>query len=104
MALNYDISLQSNDLYIDPATGDFTISESDEQHIIDTLAAFPGWWKENPQDGVGIFQYQNSSGQEQVLQRSIKIQLQSDGYQVNNPSVTRNSNGQLVVQPNAIKV
>jgi hypothetical protein len=102
--LNHDIALFNNDLYIDPNTGDFMIAESDEQHIIDTLAAFPGWWKENPQDGVGLFQYENSSGQEQVLQRVIKIQLQSDGYQVNNPSVSRDTSGSLIVQPNAIKV
>lgn len=104
MALNYDIALQQNDAYIDPGTGDFLIVASDEQHIIDTINAFPGWWKENPSDGVGLFQYENSSGQEQILQRVIKIQLQSDGYQVSNPIVRRDSSGELIVQPNAIKV
>ncbi|QTE37468.1 hypothetical protein J3L18_30960 [Mucilaginibacter gossypii] len=104
MALNFDVALFNNDLYIDPSTGDFVFAESDEQHIIDTIAAFPGWWKENPADGVGLFQYENSSGQEQVLERSIKINLQGDGYQVNNPSVTRDASGNLVVQPNATKV
>lgn len=103
MALNYDLALFNNDLYIDPDTGDFAIVESDEQHIIDTIAAFPGWWKQNPADGVGLKAYESSSGQEQVLQRSIKIQLQSDGYQVNNPQVTYNADGELVVRPNAIK-
>jgi hypothetical protein len=103
MANSYDIALINNDLYIDPSTGDFVFAESDEQHIVDTIAAFPGWWKENPTDGVGIMAYQNSSGQEQVLQRAIKIQLQSDGYQVNNPSVSRSEAGELVVNPNAIK-
>lgn len=104
MALNFDIALFNNDLYIDADSGDFVIAPSDEQHIIDTIAAFPGWWKENPDDGVGLMAYENSSGQEQVLQQSIKIQLQSDGYQVNNPSVARDAAGELVVKPNAIKL
>lgn len=102
--LNYDIGLYNNDLYLDPDLGDIVIAASDEQHVIDNIAAFPGWWKENPADGVGLFAYENSSGQEQVLQRSIKLQLQADGYQVDNPSVKRNADGELVVTPNAIKV
>jgi hypothetical protein len=91
-------------LYIDPLTGDLQIGESDEQHIMDTIAAFPGWWKENPADGVGIFAYENSSGQQQVLARNIKQQLQSDGYQCNNPIITQSANGGLIIDPNATKV
>lgn len=103
MALNYDIGLFNNDAFIDPNVGDFDISPSDEQHIIDNIAAFPGWWKEFPQDGVGILQYENSSGQEQVIGRQVKLQLQSDGYQVTNPVITQSANGNLSIQPNATK-
>lgn len=104
MALNYDLALVDNDLYIDPVTGDFVISESDDQHIIDNIAAFPGWWKQYPPDGVGIFQYENSSGQEQSIQRVIKIALQNDGYQVDTPEVTKSVSGKLTIRPNAVKI
>lgn len=103
MAVNQDIYLLGDDLYIDPVTGDFIISVSDVQHVQDNIIAFPGWWKENPQDGVGIFAYQKSSGQQQVLSRVIKQQLQADGYQCTNPVVTQMPDGTLNVQPNAIK-
>lgn len=104
MAANNDLFLIGNDLYIDPFAGDFIIEVSDSQHVQDTITAYPGWWKESPADGVGIFGYQNSSGKQQVLSSSIKKQLQSDGYQCNNPIITQGANGLLKVQPNAIKV
>ena len=89
-----------DDLYIDPFTGDFVIGASDEQHIKDTVNAFPGWWKQYPADGVGAMRYLGSAGQIQALARSIKLQLQSDGYQVNNPQVSHIA-GQLIINPDA---
>ncbi|MEI8111181.1 MAG: hypothetical protein WCH59_09350 [Chitinophagia bacterium] len=97
--MNQDIALQNNDLYI--TSGDFAVIESDTQHIADTINSFPGWWKENPADGVGVFAYLNSSGQEQTLKRAIQIQLTSDGYKVSNPQVSTDASGQLTVTPNA---
>jgi hypothetical protein len=102
MAINYDLALENNDLMI--VNGDFFIAESDEQHIIDNISAFPGWWKENPADGVGILQYQNASGSEQEIAKKIKIELQSDGYQVTTPSVYFDASGELIINPNATKV
>lgn len=103
MAANFDLFLQDNDLLIDGQAGDFLIAVSDDQHIMDNIAAFPGWWKEDPADGVGVFAYQNSSGQLQVLGRIVKQQLQADGYQCNNPLITQSPDGELILQPNAIK-
>jgi len=94
---NQDFALSGNDLLIQ--NGDFAIAESDAQHIADTLNAFPGWWKENPADGVGVFQYLNSAGEEQTLRRSIQIQLQSDNYPCS-PIVRTDSTGLLTVNPN----
>lgn len=74
---------------------------SDIQHVEDTINAEPGWWKENPADGVGIRSYLNSSGQEQILKRAISVQLRSDLYQVENPSVKFSTDGKLVINPNA---
>lgn len=101
MALNYDISLLNNDLLIQ--NGDFVIAESDEQHIVDTINAFPGWWKEDVADGVGLLQYVKSSGKQQEITRSVKIHLQSDGYQVSNPTVTLDPDGLMIINPNAKK-
>ena len=97
--MNYDFALSGNDLLIQ--NGDLAIAESDTQHIADTINAFPGWWKENPQDGVGIFAYLNSGGQEQTLKKTMMIQLTSDGYTLNNPTVSTDANGNLSVTPNA---
>lgn len=97
--MNQDFALQNNDIYI--TGGDFAVTESDTQHIADTINAFPGWWKENPQDGVGVYAYLGSPGQDQALKRSMQIQLTSDGYKVSNPTVEINSAGQLTVNPNA---
>lgn len=83
--------------------GDFLLGDSDEQHIQDTINAFPGWWKENPGDGVGAMQYLNSSGTEQSLTRAIKLQLQSDGYNVNNPQAVLTGK-QLIITPNATAI
>lgn len=102
MALSQDIALEDEDLLI--INGDLAISYSDEQHVADTINAFPGWWKENPADGVGIFGYLNSAGQEQALSRSVKIQLQSDGYQVANPSLSIDNSGTITINPNATRV
>ena len=90
----------NDDLYIDPVTGDFAIALSDEQHIKDNINAFPGWWKQYPADGVGAMQYLGSAGQVQALARAIKLQLQADGYQVNNPKISY-SGGQLIINPDA---
>jgi hypothetical protein len=96
---NQDFALYGNDLLIQ--NGDFAIAESDPQHIADTINAFPGWWKENPADGVGIFQYINSGGQEQTIRKNLIIQLKSDGYTVSNPKVDVDSSGKITITPNA---
>ena len=98
--MNQDFALSNNEISI--KNGDFVISESDNQHIADTLNAFPGWWKENPADGIGLFSYYNSSGQEQALKRAIQIQLTADGYKVSNPQISVDANGGLIVNPNAV--
>jgi len=85
------------------ANGDFVLSDSDTMHIEDTIVSHPGWWKQYPTDGVGISYFVKSTGQEQVLARSIKLQLELDGYQVDNPIVSF-INEKLTINPNAIRV
>ena len=97
MDLRYDIAIKENKLFIRDV--DFVIAQSDQQHIIDTTAAFPGWWKEHPLDGVGILKYEQSPSTLPEISRKIRIELQSDEYIVNNPIVTI-ENGLLTVDPN----
>jgi hypothetical protein len=102
MAENKDIGLFKNEPYI--VDGDFVSALSDEQHVMDTIAAFPGWWKENPPDGVGLFSFLHSAGKEGKLKRSIKINLLSDGYQSDAVSVVNDPAGNLKIVPNAEKL
>lgn len=102
MAINADLNINNNDIFI--INGDFIIAESDEQHILDSLNSFPGYWKQNPLDGVGIRQYQNAVGIEQDLARKINVELASDGYQSAGAIVAFDATGRLNVNPNAYKV
>lgn len=100
MITRYDIQLDdSNNIIIE--NQDFEWGVSDNQHQEDSINAFPGWWKENFSDGIGVSGYINSDGQEQILARAIMIELESDLYDVQNPSVSFNASGQLVISPNA---
>ncbi len=100
-----DLKLDSDgDLYINPNSGDLEIGFSDKQHIKDILTSNIGWWKEFPLVGVAIQSYLNSSGKQQQLEREIKIQLIADGYSVERPVITKNSNGDFSIQTNAIRL
>ena len=83
MAKRQDLRQDENgDIYVNPITGDFEIVESDAQHIGDILQAVSGDYKEFPLIGVNFFRFSNSSDQIQNLERIIRTQLSSDGYQV----------------------
>lgn len=94
-----DLQYDSNGLMI--VNNDVVYDVSDSQHVQDTINAAPGWWKENFADGVNIRSYLNSSGQDQICARSIKIQLESDLYTVTNPKVYFLPNGTMEIEPNA---
>jgi hypothetical protein len=83
MAKRKDIRQDENgDIYINPNTGDFEIVESDNQHVTDILQAVSGDYKEFPLVGVNFYLFQNSTGQNQLLEATIRTQLLSDGYSV----------------------
>jgi hypothetical protein len=82
MAKARDIKLEDNDLVIQ--NGDFVITDSDAQHVEDIIQAYVGHYKEFPLVGVGIDLYINSSGTQLELERLIRLQLEGDGYSVNN--------------------
>lgn len=97
MESRYDLLQNSNSIVIQ--NNDLVIAESDDQHIEDTINANVGYWKENPLDGVNIRSYLKGVNVEQTLERSVKLNLQSDGYNAR-PKVGYNSKGELVVNPN----
>ena len=99
MANRYDINLDATAI---TASNDLPVYESDQDHIEDTIASPKGAYKEFPNDGVQIDSYLNSSGQESTIQREIILQLKSDGYRSQNPSITLDANGEMQIQPNAV--
>jgi hypothetical protein len=99
MPIRYDIALDNNELVI--KNGDFVIAQSDTQHVVDTLNAFAGWWKEFPLDGVGIFSFTKSPADVQAINRKIRIELESDGYAIKAPVVKLDPNGELFINPQA---
>lgn len=100
--MNTDFLISNNDAVM--VNGDFATGASDVQHVKDTINGAPGWFKEFPSDGVGITGYLNSGGQEQAIARSLKVNLESDGYDVNNPTVVYDGRGGLIINPNAENV
>lgn len=79
--------MEAKDIIEDPETqdykwtnGDFTISESDMQHIKDIVYSAPNAWKQYPLCGVNIYAYLNSSGTQNLLRKTIFDQLTTDGY------------------------
>lgn len=97
MASRADIKLSNNDLVI--SNDDLVLVESDDQHIADTIEASPGWWKENPTDGVSVRKYFKGRGSQQELNRSIQLNLTSDGYNAR-PSILFDANGNLIINTN----
>jgi hypothetical protein len=97
MAIRFDIALNNNDAII--VDNDLQLVESDTQHIVDTINANAGWWKENYTDGVGIINFLKGRGTQQLLSKKTKINLQSDGYN-SRPIVERDNLGKLILDPN----
>ena len=91
MAKRQDLRQDSTgDLYINTTTGDFEIIESDSQHVGDIMQSINGDYKEFPLIGVNFFKYQNSVGKRQEIERIIRTQLKSDGYNVTEIEVPEN--------------
>ncbi len=77
-----DFKLDTNgDLAIE--NGDFVITESDKQHIMDIMNSVPGWFKKFPLVGFNPYQFLNSSSATQEMKNKAFTQLDADGYKVN---------------------
>lgn len=67
--------------------GDLVLGGSDDQHITDILASYPGEWKQSPLCGVNIRRAINGS-MDGRIRRDVRLQLEADGYKVKNITFT----------------
>lgn len=67
-------------------SGDLAIDDSDFTHIEHIMASYPGDWKENPELGYGIPTELNGALTRESRRR-LKIQLESDGYDINDVEI-----------------
>lgn len=68
--------------------GDFVVDESDAQHIQHIIMSSPGDWKQFPFIGLDTIAHINAPETDiDKLRKYIKLQLQSDGYNVEEISI-----------------
>ena len=67
--------------------GDFKIDESDAQHVEHIVFTDKGQFRQFPLLGVGIGRLLNGSPNRIEIQQQIKLNLESDGYNVRSVGV-----------------
>jgi len=78
--------------------GDFRVADSDQNHVLLIIKTFLGSFKQFPLVGMGIDQELASTGRQQVIKRNMRVQLNNDGYQVNNITLRDNATYDLNVE------
>lgn len=77
---NYDLDIKN---------GDFVIGDSQEQSVELLLMSNQGEFKLNPEAGCNILSAKNGViGR--LLDREIRVQLEADGFQLENLKITEN--------------
>lgn len=94
----FDIKLKNSD--VDISSGDIRFDASDTHHVKDTMISAPGWWIDNPQDGVNILQELNGPPNIQEKTKKIKLQLMADRY-TSRPLIESDAAGKMVINPRA---
>ena len=96
MAIFKDIIVdQTGDLEI--LNGDIFVNESDSQHLEFIITADKGQFRQFPLIGVGIRRFSSGTFDAQAIRQAIKLQLESDGYNVRKVSVSNNGTGQIEI-------
>jgi len=96
MAIFKDIIVdQTGDLEI--LNGDIFVNESDSQHLEFIVTADKGQFRQFPLIGVGIRRFSSGPFDAQAIRQAIKLQLESDGYNVRKVSVSNNGTGQIEI-------
>jgi hypothetical protein len=76
--------------------GDFVVTDSDREHILDIMQSMPGWFKKFPLVGFNPYQYLNANVSSIEVSKNAKIQLQSDGYDNIVSDLKIDSNGTVI--------
>jgi len=72
------LSAITNDLLI--KSGDFVVSDSDQQETSLIINTFVGNWFEHPLCGVGIINYLAGNESPIFIEQQIKQQMETDGF------------------------
>lgn len=83
----------TDDLVIDTVTGDFSIIESDQQHIDHVLTAAPCHFYQWPKLGANFKLLINSSESQQRIKQIIKEHLAMDDYVTKDILITNGEDG-----------
>ena len=90
MRVDLKVTEDGSDVFINPTTGDFDTFNSDFQHQQDIILASKGAFKEFPAIGASGKLYINSSAEFTTLKRSVRANLESDGYKLKEFTVEGN--------------
>lgn len=63
--------------------GDFTVGDSDAQHLECLLLANKGEYKETPQAGIGVVELLNDESNPVAFKHEARKQIEADGATVN---------------------
>lgn len=66
----------------------FFLGDSDKQHKRDRYISYPGFWKQNPDIGIGIGAYVKGRVNIPALSKKINQEAQKDGYNVERIDIT----------------
>ena len=102
MVLASDFLLADDGDLIITDAGDIAVGFSDEQHVQHILLAYPGYYRNSLLCGVGLQSYENSTGMELTVQRSVRIQLERDNYSINKVAVVTNPNFKITTDVDRI--
>lgn len=99
--MNDDIEF-TDDLQIDPSTGDWKVINVDDQGVEFILRARPGHFYQWPTLGVGVDRYKMGSVNKQTVRQLVKLHLESDSYRVDDVIVGGNID-QLIIETDTTK-
>jgi len=84
---------ETGDLRIE--NGDVVVGDSVQQHINDLMFAEKGFFKFDPEIGIGINRYINDEFDSEELIRAIRLGLEQDGVKVT--KLILNNNGTIEI-------
>lgn len=78
--------------------GDFLVGDSDQQNVEIIMNSNKGQFYQYPTLGVGIINQLSGPINRISLQKNIRIELESDNYNVTKVDIIKDSNGRLGIE------